>query len=60
VWALAKGELANSWPKEFEELMEHILRSIDGGRASPKKLRGCILQSELPIFFALTNSIIYA
>jgi hypothetical protein len=32
-----------------DELMEDILRSIDGIRASPEKLRGCILQSDLPI-----------
>jgi hypothetical protein len=30
--------------------MEDILRSIDGIRASPEKLRGCITQSELPHF----------
>lgn len=60
VWALAKGELANSCPKDVEELVEDIIRSIDGIGASRQKLRGCILQSELPIFFALSHSIIYA
>ncbi|MFZ0393331.1 MAG: hypothetical protein WCF17_15215 [Terracidiphilus sp.] len=30
--------------------MEDVLRSIDGVRSSAKKLRGCILQSELPSF----------
>ena len=50
VWSLAKGELANSCPKDVEELMEEVIRSIDGIRASPEKLRGCILQSELPSF----------
>jgi len=49
VWAQAKRELANSCPKDVDELMEDILRSIDGIRASPEKLRGCILQSDLPI-----------
>jgi hypothetical protein len=30
--------------------MKDILRSIDGIRSSPQKLRGCILQSDLPSF----------
>ena len=50
VWSLAKHELANSCPKDVEELMEDVIRSINRIRASPEKLRGCILQSELPIF----------
>jgi len=50
VWSLAKGELANSCPKDVDELMEDIIRSIDGIRSSKEKLRGCILQSELPPF----------
>jgi transposase len=47
VWSLAKRELANSCPKDVDELMEDILGSIDGIRNSQKKLRGCIAQSEL-------------
>jgi DDE superfamily endonuclease len=50
VWSLAKQELANSCPKDVEELMEDVIRSVDRVRASPEKLRGCILQSELPSF----------
>jgi transposase len=50
VWSQAKQELANSCPKDVNELMEDVLRSIDGVRSSAKKLRGCILQSELPSF----------
>ena len=50
VWAQAKRELANSCPRDVDELMEDILRSIDGIRSSPQKLRGCILQSDLPSF----------
>ena len=50
VWSLAKRELANSCPKNVEELMEDVIRSINRIRASPEKLRGCILQSELPVF----------
>lgn len=50
VWAQAKQELANSCPKDVDELMEDILRSIDGIRSSPQKLRACILQSDLPSF----------
>ena len=50
VWSLAKRKLANSCPKNVDELMEDIIRSINGIRNSPAKLRGCILQSELPPF----------
>ena len=50
VWSLAKRELANSCPRDVDELMEDILRSIDGVRSSPEKLRGCILQSDPPSF----------
>jgi transposase len=50
VWSLAKGQLANSCPNDVDELMEDIIRSIDGIRTSPPKLRGCIAQSELPSF----------
>ena len=48
VWSLAKRELANSCPHDVEELMEDVLRSIHAIRTSPEKLRGCIVQSELP------------
>jgi transposase len=49
VWSLAKRELANSCPRDVDELMQDILHSINGIRSSPEKLRGCILQSELPL-----------
>ena len=45
VWSLAKRDIANSCPKNVDELMEDIFRSIERIKASPKKLRGCILQS---------------
>jgi transposase len=47
VWSLPKRELANSCPRDTDELMEDILCSIKGIRSSPEKLRGCILQSDL-------------
>jgi transposase len=50
VWAQAKQQLANSCPHDVEELVEDIERSINGIASSPEKLRGCILQSELPAF----------
>ena len=50
VWSLAKRELANSCPKDVEELMEDVIRSINEIRTSPEKLRGCILQPELSVF----------
>jgi transposase len=52
VWALSKRELANSCPDNVEELTEDITRSINGIRISQAKLRGCIVQSELPPFLA--------
>jgi len=50
VWSLAKRKLANSCPNDVDELMEDIIGSIDRIRTSPQKLRGCIVQSELPSF----------
>jgi transposase len=50
VWALAKRALANSCPDNADELMEDIIRSINSIRTSPAKLRGCVVQSELPSF----------
>jgi transposase len=50
VWSLAKRKLANSCPDDVDELMEDIIRAIDGIRTSPQKLRACIAQSELPSF----------
>lgn len=50
VWALAKKDLANGCPKDADELMESVISTIDGIRTSPAKLRGCILQSDLPLF----------
>jgi transposase len=52
VWSLAKRELANSCPRDVDELMEDIIRSINGIRTSPVKLRGCIVQSELPLLLS--------
>ena len=50
VWSLAKRALANGRPDDLEELVQDLIRSIDRIRKSPTKLRGCILQSELPPF----------
>jgi transposase len=50
VWSLAKRELANGRPDDLKELMKDVIRSIESIRRSPGKLRGCILQSELPYF----------
>ena len=50
VWSLSKRELANGCPDHVDELTEDIIRSIDGIRTSPSKLRGCIMQSDLPRF----------
>ena len=50
VWALAKAELANGCPQDVDELMESVIHAIGGIRSSPEKLRGCILQSDLPLY----------
>ena len=52
VWSLAKRELANGCPLDVDELMHDIIASINGLRTSPEKLRGCILQSDLPNFLS--------
>jgi hypothetical protein len=35
-----------------DHLMDAVIRSINGIRTSPEKLRGCILQSDLPNFLS--------
>jgi len=50
VWSQAKRKLANSCPHDIDELMEDIIRTINGIGSSKKKLRACIEQSELPSF----------
>lgn len=50
VWCQAKRELANSCPKDIEELTADIMQSINEIRESQTKLLGCIEQSELPSF----------
>ncbi len=50
VWSLAKRALANSCPNDLEELIEDVIQSINRIRNSTHKLRGCIMQSELPSF----------
>jgi transposase len=50
VWSQSKSDLANGRPDNIEELVQDLIRSIDRIRRSPAKLRGCILQSDLPPF----------
>jgi hypothetical protein len=54
VWALAKQELANSCPLDVDDLMDDVVRSINDIRTSRAKLRGCIVQSKLPLFWRKT------
>jgi hypothetical protein len=49
-WSLAKRALANRCPNDLEELVENVIESINGIRNSTPKLRGYIVQSELPSF----------
>lgn len=50
VWSLAKRDLANGCPHDLDELMKDLVRSIGHTQKSQPRLRGCILQSELPPF----------
>jgi transposase len=50
VWTLAKRDLANGCPQDLDALMEDLIRSIERTRTSSNRLRGCVLQSDLPPF----------
>jgi len=50
VWSQAKRALANRCPQDIDELMEDIIRTINGIGGSKEKLRACIEQSEMPSF----------
>lgn len=52
VWSLAKRELANGCPLDADQLADDVIRSINQIRTSPQKLRGCILESDLPNFLS--------
>lgn len=52
VWSLAKRDLSNGCPLDREELIDDVIRSINAIRTSPDKLRGCILESDLPNFLS--------
>ena len=52
VWSQAKRYLANSCPDNGDELLEDVMDSIDRIGKSPSKLRGCIMQSDLPPFLS--------
>jgi hypothetical protein len=51
VWSLAKRDLANGCPLDMDQLMDAVIGSINAIQCSPEKLRGCILESDLPNFF---------
>ena len=57
VWSQAKQYLANSCPDNGDELLDDVIRYIDHIRESSDKLRGCIMQSDLPLFFGLTIAV---
>ena len=50
VWTLAKHDLANGCPQDLDALMGDVIRSIERTRSSSNRLRGCVLQSDLPPF----------
>lgn len=49
-WHAAKLPLANGRPDDLAELGRHVLTSLRQTRAAQRTLRGCIAQSELPLF----------
>jgi hypothetical protein len=52
VWSPAKPDLANGCPLDVDPLMDSVIGSINTIRNSPQKLRGCILESDLPHFLS--------
>ncbi len=50
VWSLTKRKLANGRPDNIDVLTSELLKSLKSIRRSPAKLRGCIIQSQLPSF----------
>jgi putative transposase len=50
VWTLAKSALANGRPDGIAALRAHVRTSLRSIRRSQRKLRGCITQSDLPLF----------
>jgi len=50
VWSLAKRKLANGRPDNLNELLVQLLTTLRELRRTPRKLRGCIRQSDLPPF----------
>jgi VanW like protein len=49
-WRQVGGPWRDSCPNDLEELVEDVIHSINRLRNSTYKLRGCIVQSELPSF----------
>jgi transposase len=50
VWADAKGRLANGCPDDITALGRRLRRTLRDIKRSPRRLRRCIHQSELPPF----------
>ena len=48
VWSLLKGNLANGRPDDLRDLEEDLQKEFRQLAGSQSRLRGCILQSELP------------
>jgi transposase len=50
VWKLAKQKLANGCPRDLDELMRSLLKTLRQIRTNSKNLRACIQHSDLPLF----------
>jgi transposase len=59
VWSLAKRELANSCPKDVDELMKDVICSIESIKSSPAELAAASCSLNY-LFFALVYCIIDA
>ncbi|MFC2000108.1 IS630 family transposase [Chloroflexota bacterium] len=49
VWRHAKHNLANGRPDDLNELTAHVIDSLQQLACSQKNLRGCVLQTPLPL-----------
>lgn len=50
VWSLAKRTLANGRPDTLDDLLAHLVLSLEAVRAAPRLLRSCIRHSHLSLF----------
>lgn len=57
VWKHAKDNLANGRPDDLDELTAHVIDSLQELAYSQGNLRGCVLQTNLPLSTPLLHSL---